>query len=78
MKRAKTATSKVNGTGQSSSGLGRGRSWYHQKCCKWVLGSTATIRPRPTDGCPSAGAAALKLTVRRGFTYRTNDNWSVR
>ena len=65
-------------TGQSSSGLDEGRSWYHLKHCKWVLGSTSTMSLRPTDGCRSAGAAVLRLMVRRGFTSRTNDNWSVR
>ena len=65
-------------TGQSPSGLEVGRSWYHLKRCKWVLGSTSTMSLRPTDGCPSAGAAVLGLMVRRGFTSRTRDNWSVR
>ena len=65
-------------TWHSSTGLEVGRSWYHLKRCKWVLGSTSTIFRRPTDGCQSAGAAALRLMVRRGFTSRTRDNWSVR
>jgi hypothetical protein len=65
-------------TGQSPSGLEVGRSWNHLKRCKWVLGSTSTMSLRPTDGCPSAGAAVLGLMVRRGFTSRTKDNWSVR
>jgi hypothetical protein len=64
-------------TGQSSSGLDERRSWYHLKRCKWVLGSTSTMPRRPTDGCQSAGAAALRLMVRKGFTSRTNDNWNV-
>ncbi len=65
-------------TGQSSSDLDEERSWYHLKRSNWVLGSTSTMPRRPTDGCRSAGAAVLGLMVRRGFTSRTNDNWSVR
>ena len=65
-------------TGQSSSGLDEGRSWYHLKHCNWVLGSTSTMPRRPTDGCPSAGAAVLRLMDRGGVTSRTNDNWNAR
>jgi hypothetical protein len=65
-------------TGQSSSGLDEGRPWYHLKYCNWVLGSTSTMPRRPTDGCRSAGAAVLRLMVRRGVTSRTNDNWNAR
>jgi hypothetical protein len=65
-------------TGQSSSGLDEGRSWYHLKHCNWVLGLTSTMPRRPTDGCRSAGAAVLSLMVRRGLTPRTSDNWNAR
>jgi hypothetical protein len=65
-------------TRQSSSGQDEGKSWYHLKHCNWVLGSTSTMPRRPTDGCPSAGAAVLRHMVRKGVTSRTNDNWNAR
>jgi hypothetical protein len=65
-------------TAQSSSRLDEERSWHQLKYCKSVLGSTSTMPPRRTAGWPSAGAAVLRPTVRRGVTSRTNDEWNGR
>jgi len=77
-KRAATAALTVNRPGNRGTGWRRGDSWHHLKRCKWVLGSTRTMPLKPTGRCLSAGAVVLGLMVRRGFTFRTSDNWSVR